>query len=925
MNRSDKNTGTGRRRFLKQITAGTAAGSLSWQGSASRAEAAASSAPAAADTAGPVTFPRVLRGEKLAAVAFPIGGIGTGCISVGGRGELRDWEIFNTPAKGYAPWYSFPAIWAKAEGDKAVTRILEAPLLPPHEYPSGDWFRIPAMPRMEETVFTGDYPFAHVEFIESKLPVQVALEAFNPLIPLDIDNSSLPMAVLRYRLRNPGLVKAAVSIALSVNNPIGEILGQAGRINEYREAPEVKGFFMHCPKLEEQHPRKGSLALALVSSSPEVTYIQSWRDHVWEMPLRLFWDDFSEDGRLDPSLHVGSLVPEYVGTDQIEVCSLCASEELAPGEEKSITFLLTWHIPNRTPEICGWDAPKGEEKTLIGNFYCRRFRDAWDVVSHAAPRLEELEKASRQFVESLKDTTLPPVVLDAAVSNLSTLKTNTVFRTEDGRFHGFEGCKTKGCCFGSCTHVWNYESMLPHLFPALSRSFLDTWLGHCTDERGLMSFRYYLPMSRERFGFAAADGQMGVLLRLYLDWRLTGDAAWLKQVWPKAKRALEFAWIQGGWDEDQDGVMEGCQHNTYDIQFLGPNPLSGVLYLGALRACEEMARVVGDNTAANRYQDLFKRGSEWIDAHLFNGEYYIQKIQGRPLSRIADGLMIFETERKLPGSTAVVDPEHPLNQMGEGSLADQLFGQELAHIAGLGYLLKPVNVRATLDSVHRYNFKPNLSEHLGQLHAWALNDEAAVVLCDYTRHPPPKQPFLVYTAVLSGVEYMVAAHMFFEGKYEQGMDLVKAVRNRYDGRRRNPWNEIECGYHYSRALASWSCILALCGFGYQQADGAVTLSPRMPANPSLGFWCVPSGWGGFSHRVSSKTATVEIWAQYGKLACHSLQLGSLGAARFGSARISVGKQTVAAAVTRDEGGTLVTLQQGVDVVPGESLLLRLSE
>ena len=901
---------------------GTTASTVSWSGGT--LEGAKSPGPSAAKTIGPITFPRVFKGETLATVALPIGGIGTGCVSVGGRGELRDWEIFNEPGKGQAPWYTFPAIWAKAGQGESVTRVLEAPLLPPHEYMSGDWFRIPGMPRLEATTFTGEYPFARVDFEDRKLPVKVSLEAFNPLIPLDPENSSLPLAVLRYRVQNPGLTEASVSIVWNLNNPIGAVLGQAGRVNEYRETPELKGLFMHNPALEPTHPRKGSLALAVTATSGEVNYIASWRDHVWEMPLRAFWDDFAEDGRLNKPSEHASFAPDYVSVDQIEVGSVCASQTIPPGAERTFTFLLTWHIPNRTPEGCGWDALEGEEKTVIGNLYCQRFRDAWDAASYAAAHLGDLERTTREFVDSLKATTLPEVVMEAALSNLSTLKTNTVFQTPDGRFHAFEGCKTKGCCSGSCTHVWNYESMLPHLFPSLSRSFLDTWLEICTDERGLMDFRYYLPLGKKHFGYAAADGQMGVLLRLYLDWRLTGDTDWLKKVWPKVKKTLEFAWIKGGWDEDQDGVMEGCQHNTYDIQFFGPNPLSGVLYLGALRACEELARVVGDGSAVERYSRLFKYGSEWIDSNLFNGEYYVQKIQGRPLSKIAPGLMIFETERKLPGETAVVNTENPLNQMGEGCLADQIFGQELAHVAGLGYLLKPEHVHATLDSVHRYNFKRNLSEHLGQGHAWALNDEAAVVLCDYTRHAPPKQPFLVYTVVLSGVEYMIATHLFFEGKYEQGLELVEAVRSRYDGRKRNPWNEIECGYHYARALASWSCILALCGFNYRQADALVTLSPRMDCNPMVGFWCVPSGWGSFSHTLSGKAATVEIWTRRGNLGCRTIELGSLGPQPLTAAQVNLGSQLVPATVQTREGLTTVKLGRQVDIVPDKSLLLRLS-
>src|SRR5206468_1080952 len=128
----------------------------------------------------------------------------------------------------------------------------------------------------------------------------------------------------------------------------------------------------------------------------------------------------------------------------------------------------------------------------------------------------------------------------------------------------------------------------------------------------------YLPDGLQIWENAAADGQMGCIIKLYRDWQLLGDMDWLKKLWPSAKRALEFAWIPGGWDADRDGVMEGVQHNTFDVEFYGPNPLTGIYYLGALRAAEEMARVVGDAASAAEYRRLFESGSKWIDAHLFN-------------------------------------------------------------------------------------------------------------------------------------------------------------------------------------------------------------------------------------------------------------------------------------------------------------------
>ncbi len=351
---------------------------------------------------------------------------------------------------------------------------------------------------------------------------------------------------------------------------------------------------------------------------------------------------------------------------------------LAPGAHADYTFLLAWHFPNRTPRRCGWNAPHGQEDALIGNWYTTRFADAWAAAEYTVENLPALERKTRRFAAALRESTIPGAVKDAASANLSTLVTQVCFRTADGEFHGFEGANDQaGCCHGSCAHVWNYETTTAHLFPTFARSLRTTSFGYDLDEAGALHFRENLPHAQPLWGFAAADGQMGQILHAYLDWRLSGDLDWLRRLWPGIKRAIEFAWTPGGWDADRDGVLEGVQHNTYDVEFYGPNPLCGIYYLGALRAAEEMARAVGDADSATQYHRLFESGSRWTDANLFNGEYYVQHIRGVAKDKIAPSL------RSEMGSEDTVNPQY---QVGEGCLADQLIGQYLADVAGLGPL-----------------------------------------------------------------------------------------------------------------------------------------------------------------------------------------------------------------------------------------------
>ncbi len=602
-------------------------------------------------------------------IAFPLGGIGTGTVSLGGRGQLRDWEIFNRPDKGNELSYAFPAIWAKVGEREPVARVLESRLQPPYERNSSGLGsdNAPGLPRLAEATFTGAYPFARIAFADPQLPVEVRLEAFNPLVPLDVDASGWPVAILRYTIRNANNAPARVGIAWSIENPVGK----EGRQAAFREAPGLSGLYMDNPFLAASDPLKGTFALCAVGA-PEgsVSYLRGWKRTGWWNGVLTFWDDFSDDGALDSTSPAA-----------MPVGSLAVTQTIPARGEAAVTFLLAWHFPNRTPERCGWPAPEGVPKTtVVGNAYTERFADAWDASRQAAAQLPQLEARTRAFAQAIESSTLPPAVLDAATSTLSTLRTNTCFRTADGEFHGFEGCNDhQGCCHGSCTHVWNYEQATAQLFPTLAHSLRESEFLRNTDTNGLMGFRSYLPDGKQIWQMAAADGQMGCLIKLYRDWRLSGDTDWLRRLWPNAKRALEFAWIENGWDGNRDGVAEGVQHNTYDVEFYGPNPLCGIYYLGALRAGEEMARALGDQDSAAEYHRLFVNGSRWFDQNLFNGEYYIQKVEGRPESQIAAGTRVGM------GAGNTLKPDY---QMGDACLADQLLGQMQAHVAGLGYLLR---------------------------------------------------------------------------------------------------------------------------------------------------------------------------------------------------------------------------------------------
>lgn len=906
-----------RREFLKQaaVALGTVAPGASWTASAkAQADQAKptgefrSGDSVTHSAGGELLYPRVFRGASLKMISFPLGGVGAGSLGLGGRGQLRDWEIFNRPNKGFSPNYAFPAVWLQTGNAAPIAHVLESRILPPYEGEDGlGWENAPGLTRLKSATFTGEFPLAHIDFDAPGIPVRISLDAFSPFIPHIPDDSGLPVAILRYSVQNTASDSAKVGIAFSIDNPV--LNGTTGmfasggkqetRTNEYRSEPSLAGVMMTNPGLAETDPMHGTFVLGAV---PELgNRLTNWRGWPkgswWNSPL-LFWDAFSKFGELNNE-----------PAERNKVAALCQSRTIAPGQSGSFTFLLAWHFPNRTPEWCGWRAPKGQEQTVIGNSYSARFRDAWDAARYAAENLDRLEQKTRAFGKALRESTLPAAVKEAASANLSTLVSTTCFRTADGEFHGFEGSNDKlGCCYGNCTHVWSYETATAFLFPSFARSLRKAAFGYSKDDEGGIHARQMLPDREARDEIIAADGHWGQIMHAYLDWRLSGDDEFLKLMWPRVKQAISFAWVQNGWDPQKSGVATGVQNNTYDVAFFGPNPLCGIYYLGGLRAGEEMARAAGDQATAEEYSSLFKRGRQWIDANLFTEEFYTQQIRGYAKDQIHSSLRI---------GTSGFNPEDPQFQVGKGCLIDQLMGQYLAHVMNLGLLVSSEHVHKALDSIYRYNYKRTLADHDNVERTFALNDEEAMVICDYGRAPRPRIPFPYFAEVMTGFEHSTAALMIYSGMLNEGVECISNIRARYDGEKRNPWDEAECGHHYARAMASWSSVVGLSGFDYDGRQSAVTAVPRLADDSFKSFWSNGTGWGVFSCEQSGNGTRFELTVITGKLTCLSCEISGEGQTTTAQS----GPRQQVHTITAAAGRTTFKFEQPLVLNEGESLRL----
>ena len=688
-------------------------------------------------------------GDHLLRVALPMGGIGCGSVSLSGRGDLVDWEIMNRANKGDTGRggisRTFFAIRVKGPNGVA-TKMLAGPVMPV-EMAGRHGSDAPqaGLPRFASALFDGAFPFGTVHLADPKFPVKVTIKGFSPFIPGNSDDSSLPVASLDYEVENVSGDPLEVSVAAFVRNTAGNDgrnpKAEEGSRTHYCEAAGLKGLQCTSDGVATNNPAWGSFAL----STPDegvVTYREASVQNRWNRTILDFWDDLVDNGDLSARPTEG---------DVLHHGGICLRKSVAPGKTESFRWAITWNFPNMT----AW----GDDRKIVGNWYSQNYKDAWDAAQKIVPRLGALEKESLAFVRRVMAVDAPAEIKEAALSNLAVLKSPTVFRVPTGHLLGWEGVNDhSGSCWGSCTHVWNYENAVACLFPDLARSMRDVEFNYAMNpENGAMEFRVHLPLGTKPGNGVAADGQMGCIMKVYRDWKICGDDKWLAALWPKVKKALAFAWIpaeqwtwnakwrEGGWDVGKSGLMDGEQHNTMDVNYYGPNSQMGFWYLGALRAAEEMAKAVKDDAFAKECREIYEKGTRRIDAELFNGDYYEQHIT--------------EGHGELP------------YQLGKCCLVDQLVGQQMAHLWGLGDLAKKENLRKTCESIMKWNFLPDFTRHFNNMRTYCAGKESGLLMGSWPRGRL-KTPFPYFGEVMTGFEYVAAAEMIFQGMDADGVKVV---------------------------------------------------------------------------------------------------------------------------------------------------------
>ncbi|MBQ4081919.1 MAG: hypothetical protein IJC55_01305 [Clostridia bacterium] len=802
----------------------------------------------------------IYRKEHLKEIIFPLGGIGTGSIGLAGNGALVDWEIFNRPNKGSINPYSFFAVKAQFPDGTSVVKVLqgdhEKDLMGKYSktkfagYGFGpDAATMCGFPHFKKVRFDGRFPIATLTFEDDAFPAKVILKAFNPFIPLDADNSGIPAAFFEIQIKSL-VEQVKYSVVLSVCNPFESCENKLVTRDGYSA---VK--LLHHGKQPDELAY-GDLTIAVDSKQP--FYQEYWYRGKWQDKVTTFWRELT-DGELQNR--------HYPDAGEGDNACIGASTLLGKGQSEKFRFLISWNVPNNH-NYWGLQTDENGNEITWKNYYATQFADSETSCFYALEHWDTLLRKTERFCKALHSCTLDRAVIDAVSSTLSVLKSATVLRLENGAFYGWEGVhELIGSCEGTCTHVWSYAYALCFLFPELERSIRDTEFQYDTDAHGKMKFRTALPLGKDYIIWPpCVDGQMATVIKIYRDWKLTGNTDWLRENWHNVKKILEYAWSEHNeyeWDRDRDGVLEGRQHHTLDMELFGPSAWLQGMYLCALRAGAEMADFLGEAATAAEYRRLFESGYRFTKEQLFNGEYFFHKVDLND-KQLTEHFRCPEYWNEEKGQLKY--------QIAEGCEIDQMLGQWHAAICGLGDIFDPEQRKTALQSTFKNNFKRSLREITNMWRIFALGDESGTIMCDYPEgHDKPIIPISYCEECMTGFEYSFAGLLIREGLIEEGLTVVRAVRDRYDGKKRNPFNEIECGSNYARAMASFALLPIFSGFTFDLPRHHIGFAPLTDGEFRC-LWSVGSGWG----ELMRSQGRYKVTLADGSLSLKKLTLGKLG-------------------------------------------------
>ena len=829
---------------------------------------------------------RVYRGENLAAISLPVGGIAAGPIQINGEARRAVWQIFKNHASVPMP-NSFFAVRAKTGNGTATLRALQTVAEGP-------------FPAINALSFRGEYPFGWYTFEDDGLPIRASLEVFSPMIPLDEKNSAIPCAIFNLTAENASKEPVEVSFLATQRNAVGLVgPGLGGNSNRVLREAGITYLHMTADRLKDS-PWAGDMALAVAATDAKAT--ASWDG------LDALAKVFAETGAVQGPETAGPSPP-----DKTVDGALAVPFTLQPGQKRTVSFVLAWHFPN-VPHANTFH---------VGNMYANWWPDALGVARDVTGRLGELTRLTRLYHDTLYATNLPYWLLDRISSQVVVVDTQTCLWSKKGFFYGWEGCSPgRGCCEGTATHVWGYAQSHARLWPAIGRAMREADAGNLAPE-GMLPVRFRHPDAQ--WQFPAFDGQCSFVMSACREHLLSADRKWLDQNWPKIKKAMDYLIIR--WDAANtpslsqelpregipDGMLFGPQHGM-DSDQGGTSPWMGSMYLGALAAAEQMARVENDLASAEFYRKIRTAGSVNQDKALFNGEYFIQ----------------------------IPDPTPCMDHL-TGCYIDQMLGQWWARQIGVGWLYPPEHVRSAMQSLLKYNFRTDFNGIPQTPQKVLADNDAGMVQGTWPLGGRPKPPnALPYTEeVMTGFEYSAAGLMAYCGLLREAFMVIHAVSERYDGRLRtgltredggegggwnysgNPFGDDECGKFYARTMAIWSMLLACQGYAYDGPAGWIGFEPLWKPEEHASFFTAAEGWGLFTQKRDGGAQYERIEVRYGRLRVRTLAFNVPKQPKPTLLRLTAAGKPLEAKMLVEDGRATIALKTETVIQTGETIEVEL--
>lgn len=797
-------------------------------------------------------------------IGMPIGGVGTGQVYLSGDGELWYWNLTAQKRKENnpkGPTYMKPNVAKGLAGQGFALHV------------NGKTHLLSSA-GFSDVTFTNQYPMALVDYADAGCPVKVQLEAYSPFIPLNRDDSEFPVIVMRYTVTNHSSTDQEVGIAGWIDNIWA---GKGAKESVYRHLQDIAT--VECTGVGNNG---NGMAIGLLGA---------------ETP------DFVDVNKTTPGVEGVFNADNRATTGKTSAASIGRQLKLKPGESQTLSFAVSWRLPE-----LNYGTGFGR-KTSPGRYhYATKWPTAAEASAQVASREAELYGTTKQWVDTWYDSSLPYWFLERAFIPIDCMQTQTVQRIypqgeKEDIYNMEEGVR---CCPGNCTHVWNYAQGLARIFPEIERECRDRIeYGHGFDDKnGMVYFRYTMQDGKDGRD-DALDGTCGTIIRVLRESQMTTDYSFLASIWDRVKLSMDF--VIKEWDSDEDGILSGAQHNTLDEPWYGEVPWLINVYHAALKASAVMARQMKQPTVAERYERIVAKGAPTMVDKLWNEEfgYYIH--------------IPPTDESQMHGST-------------NGCHIDQVLGDSWLYEVGLDPVLPRDKTRKALQSLWKYNFTPDVGAFRkvmknGRFYA-AAGDAGLVMTSFPFGKIEPKSGNKNYAGYLNecmtGFEWQVAAHMLREGMVEEPMAIGKAIHDRYSADKRNPYNEIECSDHYSRAMASYGAYLAACGYRYDGPEAKLGFGPKLNPEEFHAAFTAAEGWGRFGQKVESEEHMAAIEIRYGRLQLKELSIDKVSGVSATKVGVELADKKVSASLNVESGCYVITFDGGITINSGQGLKVLLT-